>query len=118
MDAGGAPVVTLERPRPADVDRPAFVSAQVLPGRGMMTLQIRAHLPGQGETDLLAAPPLERAREVLDGEEDFKGNSSYFFGAAVLLPFANRIRGSRAGGVRGLPGADRAVHSLRPLYGV
>jgi galactose mutarotase-like enzyme len=94
LTIGGEPVVTLERPVPTDASRPSFVSAQVLPGRGMMTLQIRAHLPGQGETDLLAAPPLERAREILDGEEDFKGNSSYFFGAPILLPFANRIRGA------------------------
>jgi aldose 1-epimerase len=94
MEIGGAPVITLERPGPADLDRLAFVRAQVLPGRGMMTLQIRAHLPGRGETDLLAAPPLERARELLDGEGgDFKGNSSYLFGAAILLPYANRIRG-------------------------
>lgn len=92
-EIGGEPVVFLERPAPVDASRPAFVSAMVLPGRGMMTLQIRAHLPGRGEADLLAAPPLERAREILDGEEDFKGNSSYFFGAPILLPFANRIRG-------------------------
>lgn len=93
LTIGGEPVVTLERPAPSDASRTAFTSAQVLPGRGMMTLQIRAHLPGRGTTDLLAAPSLERAREILDGEEDFKGNSSYFFGAPILLPFANRIRG-------------------------
>jgi aldose 1-epimerase len=94
MDIGGEPVVSLERPAPPDAGRSSFLGAQILPGRGMMTLQIRAHLPGRGETDLLAAPPLERAREILDGEEDFKGNSSYFFGAPILLPFANRIRGT------------------------
>lgn len=97
MEISGAPVITLERPGPADLTRPAFVQAQVLPGRGMMTLQLRAYLPGRGETDLIAAPSLERAREILDDEaEEFNGNPSYFFGAAVLVPFANRIRGKLA----------------------
>lgn len=96
LDIGGAPVVTLERPQPPDASRPAFVGAQVLPGRGMMTLQIRAHLPGRGETDLLAAPPLARARELFEGEGEFKGSASYLFGAAILLPYANRIRGKLA----------------------
>jgi aldose 1-epimerase len=95
MEISGAPVLTLERPAPGNPDQPAFLSAQVLPGRGLMTLQIRAHVPGRGATDLLAAPPLERAREILDGEAgEYKGNPSYYFGAAVLLPFANRIRGA------------------------
>jgi len=97
MEISGGPVITLERPEPEDSGRPAFLSAQVLPGRGMMTLQLRAHLPGRGATDLIAAPSLERAREILDEEAgEFKGNPSYFFGAAVLLPFANRIRGTLA----------------------
>jgi len=97
MEISGAPVITLERPGPEDSSRPAFLSAQVLPGRGMMTLQLRAHLPGRGATDLIAAPSLERAREILDDEAgEFPGNPSYFFGGAVLLPFANRIRGTLA----------------------
>lgn len=94
IDIGGAPVVTLERPRP-DTDRPAFLSAHILPGRGMMTLQITAHLPGRGETTLLHAPDLEEARKLLDpGLEAFAGNHSYFVGGAVLIPYANRIRGT------------------------
>lgn len=97
MEISGAPVITLERPAPADPERPVFLEAHVLPGRGLMTLQIRAQIPGRGATDLLAAPPLERAREILDGESrDYKGNPSYFFGAAILLPYANRIRGTLA----------------------
>lgn len=94
IEIGGAPVVTLERPRPSDLDRPAFLSAQVLPGRGMMTLQITAHLPGRGETALLHAPDLEKARAILDpAVEPFEGNHSYAIGGAVLIPYANRIRG-------------------------
>jgi len=126
-------IITLERPRPVDTSGPAFLSAQVLPGRGMMTLQIRALLPQTGETDLLYAPSPEGAREVLEsGPEGFPGNPSYLVGGAILLPYANRIRGSlspdgktiqtkilgktvhlpaNAGGRR--PGAERyAMHGL------
>lgn len=89
--------VTLERPRPSDPSRPAFLSAQVLPDRGMMTLQVRAHLPGRGETDLLDAPPLERARGIFAAaSQEFPGNPSYLFGGAILIPYANRIRGELA----------------------
>ena len=94
IDIGGAPVVTLARPKPADAGRPAFLSAQILPGRGMMTLQIRARLPRLGEVDLLETPPLAKAREILDdGADDFPGNASYFLGGAILVPYANRLRG-------------------------
>src|SRR4028118_565153 len=119
MEIGGAPVITLERPALDRASRPVFTRAQVLPGRGMMTLQIQAHLPGQGVTDLLAAPPPqqprplpppgqgvpdrlaapppEKAREILDGASgDFPGNSSYLLGGAILIPYANRIRGKLA----------------------
>jgi galactose mutarotase-like enzyme len=129
----GAPVITLERPRPSKTSQPVFLSAQILPGRGMMTLQVKAHLPLRGETELLASPSLATAGEVLDGDSgEFKGNPSYFVGGAVLLPFANRIRGrlspdgktidagilgrwvrlpANAGGRR--PGAERyAMHGL------
>lgn len=89
-----APVVTLQRPAPADRSQPGFTSAQILPGRGMMTLQVRAHLPGQGEVDLLEAPPLARAADFFtSASSDFPSNGSYLIGGAFLLPFANRIRG-------------------------
>jgi galactose mutarotase-like enzyme len=131
IEIGGAPVVTLERP--ADPARPAFRSACILPGRGMMTLQVTAHLPGRGETDLLTAPSLAAARDDFDrNPEPFPGNRSYRVGGAILLPYANRIRGrlapdgrtieteilgktvrlpANAGGKR--PGAERyAMHGL------
>lgn len=86
--------VTLWRPAPPDTEKPAFLSAQVLPGRGMMTLQVRARLPLQGETDLLWAPPLEEARQLLaEGTDGFPGNGSYLIGGSFLVPYANRIRG-------------------------
>jgi galactose mutarotase-like enzyme len=96
VDIGGAPVVTLKTPKPPSASsKPVFVSAQILPGRGMMTLQIKAHLPQQGETDLLDAPPLDKAREFFNEEANgFKGNPSFLVGGAILLPYANRIRGN------------------------
>jgi galactose mutarotase-like enzyme len=80
--------------RSGDPGHPHFLSAQFLPGRGMMLLQLRAYLPGLGARDLLVAPPLEEAREQLEGETGpFVGNASYSFGGAFLIPYANRIRG-------------------------
>jgi galactose mutarotase-like enzyme len=93
VDLGDARGITLQRPEPPDKEKPAFLSAQVLPERGMMTLQVRAYLPSRGDTDLLA-PPLEEARRILDRDSDgFPGNGSYLVGGAILLPYANRIRG-------------------------
>jgi aldose 1-epimerase len=86
------PAVTLQvRPTPA----PAFTSAEILPGRGMMTLQVRARLPELGEVDLIASPPLAEveARFERSAGQPFPGNESYLFGGAVLIPYANRIRG-------------------------
>lgn len=133
IEIGGAPVVTLERPAPSDPARPGFVRAVIVPGHGMMTLHLVAYLPGRGETDVIAAPPLEAARRFLDGASgDFPGNAAYLVGGAVLVPYANRIRGrlspdgreitaevlgeavrlpANAGGKR--PGAERyAMHGL------
>lgn len=97
---GGEPVIRLSRPVPAhDAARPAFVAAEILPGRGMLLLQLQAHLPGRGVTTLLDAPPLERARSILDEESartPFPGNASFGMGCAILVPYANRIRGTRS----------------------
>lgn len=133
LEINGAPIVTLHRPRPSDSHQPAFLSAQILPGRGMMTLQIRAHLPATGDFDLLAAPSPEEAQGFLDGgPEDFVGLRSYLIGGAVLIPYANRICGRLSGDGRSVeteilgkkvhlpanaggrrPGAERyAMHGL------
>jgi aldose 1-epimerase len=80
----------------APTAEPAFTSAEILPGRGMMTLQVRARLPERGEVDLIASPPLAEARARFErgAGEPFPGNESYLFGGAVLIPYANRIRGT------------------------
>jgi galactose mutarotase-like enzyme len=97
VEIGGAPVVTLQGPASEDPDKPAFLSARILPGRGMMTLQVTARLPKQGAFDLLASPPLDVARKILeDGSGGFIGNGTYLIGGGILLPFANRIRGELA----------------------
>ncbi len=90
----GEPAVLLEQPAPADPGRPAIVSAEVLPGRGMNIFQIRAHVPGRGITDLLVSPSLEEGRKTLVGDpDDPAANKTFGMGAPILLPWANRIRG-------------------------
>lgn len=90
---GGAPVVQLHA-ADAPPTGPAFLSASVLPGRGMMLLQARLRLASAAETDALFAPGPEEAARALDGGvEDFAGNRAFSFGGAILAPFANRIRG-------------------------
>ncbi|WP_374472565.1 aldose 1-epimerase [Phenylobacterium sp.] len=97
---GGAPAVRL-RARDLPLAGPAFTEAVVLPGRGMMLLQARLRLPSGEMTDALHAPPLEEAaRELSGGPDDFAGNRAFAFGGALLIPFANRIRGRALHGSR------------------
>lgn len=90
---GGEPIITLQRPPVTDRNKPQFLQAIFLPGRGMAVLQIKAYLPGKGEIDLLNAPALAEAEQVLDKSDDEFGNEVFKMGGAILLPFANRIRG-------------------------
>jgi len=59
----------------------------------MAWLQVKAYVPGKGEIDLLYAPPLAQAEKLLDRQEDEFGNGVFKSGGAILLPYANRIRG-------------------------
>jgi len=93
VSIGGKPVVMLRRPPVTDKNKPQFLSATLLPGRGMAVLQIAAYLPGKGEIDLLNSPPLPEAAKLLNDEDDEFGNQVFKIGGAILLPFANRIRG-------------------------
>ena len=91
---GGLAIERLAAGPPHDPAASHFTEAFIAPGRGMLLLQLRAHLPALGEVDLLASPPLEALDEVLTGQgEDARGNASFSLGGAILLPFANRIRG-------------------------
>ncbi|MBS1802361.1 MAG: aldose 1-epimerase [Acidobacteria bacterium] len=60
----------------------------------MNLLQITASIPGRGEVEVLAAPPLEEAANSLNSEaQNTGGVLSFSFGGAFLVPYANRIRG-------------------------
>ncbi|MDQ2901475.1 MAG: aldose 1-epimerase [Acidobacteriota bacterium] len=87
------PPVFLRRKATADGKGPEFLEATLLPGRGMNFFQARAAFPGLGNIDLLASPSLEHARRQFGGPDDYMGVHSFKFGGALLLPFANRIRG-------------------------
>ncbi|MFY9856093.1 MAG: aldose 1-epimerase [Terracidiphilus sp.] len=90
---GGQPVVTLTRLKTGNGTKPEFLSATVLPGRGMNLFQITAYLPGKGEIPVLHSPSLEEAGSILGGPDDPYGTKSFTFGGAFLAPFANRIIG-------------------------
>lgn len=94
VSIGGEPVVTITRPRSSDKSKPQFLSLTQLPGRGMAWLQLRAYLPGKGEIDLLNAPALPEAEQLLDKKDDEWGNGVFKIGGAILLPYPNRIRGT------------------------
>src|ERR671913_247241 len=79
---------------PAHSRDPVFVGASFIPQRALMLFQARARFPDGREFDVLAAPAPAEAAEALDaGPQDFMGNASFSFGAALLVPYANRIRG-------------------------
>jgi aldose 1-epimerase len=90
----GEDVVTLERKPTAGGNKPEFLTATVIPGRGMNLFQITADLPGRGKTDVFFSPSLEDAKSKLNGTDADKfGNASFSFGGAFLVPYPNRIRG-------------------------
>jgi galactose mutarotase-like enzyme len=92
---GGQSAVTLRRSPNAVSGEPEFLSATLLPGRGMNLLQITASVPGKGEVPILLSPSLSDAARVLTGAgEDADGNVSATFGAAILAPWAGRLTGA------------------------
>jgi aldose 1-epimerase len=93
ISIGGEPVVTLTRPRAADQSKPQFLEAVVLPGMGMNLLQLKAYWPGKGEIQVLTTMDLPDAKKFLETDNDEFGNNAFKLGAAMLLPYPNRIRG-------------------------
>lgn len=94
LEIGARKVVRLSQPQSSVGAGPQITSVDILPGRGMNIYQIRAYLPGKGAVDLFAAPPLDEARNLMNnGLGDEYGNQSFKIGGAILVPFANRIRG-------------------------
>ncbi len=93
ISIGGQPIVTLKRPESRNCSKPQFLEAIVLPGFGMNLLQVKAHIPGTGTVDLINAPSVVDARQVLEDPNDPFGNKAFSIGSAFLLPYPNRIRG-------------------------
>lgn len=92
---GGQEAVVLSRIRVADMGAPEFISATLLPGRGMNVLQIVAYIPQKGEVNLLASPPLDEAAKLLSGTgEDTEGSASLAMGGAFEAPWAGHIWGA------------------------
>jgi galactose mutarotase-like enzyme len=97
---GGAPVIELEA-RDLPPHGPAFVAAEVAPGRGFLLLRARLRLASGEVVDGIAGPaPAEAALRLDGGPEDFAGNQAFSFGGAILAPYANRIRGRPVAGAR------------------
>lgn len=92
---GGQDAVTLTRSPNAISGEPEFLSATLLPGRGMNLLQLTAAVPGHGEVPILLSPSLTDADRVLTGSgDDANGSVSTTFGAAILAPWAGRLTGT------------------------
>jgi aldose 1-epimerase len=93
---GGQDVISLQRSQILGGSEPEFLSATLLPGRGMNLFQITAYLPQKGgEVSLLASPPLEEAAQVLSGTgADSTGAKSLTMGSAIEVPWAGRMSGA------------------------
>jgi len=92
-DINGQPIVELKRAATSGGARPEFLTATILPGRGMNLLQITASIPGKGVVDVFATPSLDEVAKALSNDKF--GNMSFStFGGAYLVPYANRIRGA------------------------
>lgn len=96
---GGQDPVVLQRFPTAGGSVPEFLSATLLPGRGMNVLQITASLPDKGDVQLLASPSLDDAAKAMSGiGQDANGAASLQMGAAIELPWAGRMGGVAASG--------------------
>lgn len=95
---GGQDPIVLQRSQMAGSTMPEFLSATLLPGRGMNTLQITAYLPDKGVVELLASPTVEEAnRRLTAAEDDRAGAGSLQLGGALELPWAGALPGVRVG---------------------
>ena len=88
---GGQEAIELTRARLMEDAAPEFLSATLLPGRGMDVLQIRAFVPGTGEMDLLASPALRQVAAMNGRGADTEGRLSLTAGGAFEVPWADRI---------------------------
>jgi galactose mutarotase-like enzyme len=85
---GGSDVIKLQRKATGDGSKPEFLTATILPGRGMNLFQVTANIPGKGEIPLFFDLPGQ-----FDTGDDSAGNLAFAGGGAFLVPYPNRIRG-------------------------
>jgi aldose 1-epimerase len=91
---GGQEAIVLMRSRLQGGSTPEFLSATMLPGRGMNVLQITAYIPGQGEVNLLASPSIDGAASAMTGRgPDASGQASMAMGGAFEAPWAGGLWG-------------------------
>ncbi len=92
---GGQPLIVLSRGQAAGAFSPEFLSATLLPGRGLNVLQIMTYVPGKGAIPLLDSPPIEDAAKAMSGiDNDQNGQASLTLGAAFEVPWAGRVVGT------------------------
>jgi aldose 1-epimerase len=112
---GGQDVIKLQRSPMVGGSGPEFLSATLLPGRGMNMLQLTAYLPQKGEVNLLASPTLEEAGQRLTGiGDDARGAQSLAMGAAIEAPWAGRISGTATPDGQSLTTVWRGMHFTLP----
>jgi aldose 1-epimerase len=91
---GGQEPVVMKRTAGSGSTTPEFLSATLLPGRGMNIFQIVAMIPSKGEIPLLASPSLEQTSEQLSGAgPDAQGAASLTMGGAFEVPWAGNLGG-------------------------
>jgi galactose mutarotase-like enzyme len=91
---GGQEAAVLLRTRQTGDSTPEFLSATMLPGRGMNVLQITAYIPGKGEVNLMASPSVDGAAAAMTGKgADADGQASLTMGGAFEAPWAGRMWG-------------------------
>ena len=96
---GGQDPIRISRMINKNSGTPEFVSATLLPGRGFNLWQLTASLPGRGEVNLLVAPPVSQAAQILSGaDSDDNGSASTSYGGAFLAPWAAQLTGFPAPG--------------------
>jgi aldose 1-epimerase len=91
---GGQEPIVMKRTLVAGATTPEFLSATLLPGRGMNIFQIVAMIPSKGEVSLLASPSLDQASQQLGGAgPDAQGAVSLAMGGAFETPWAGNLGG-------------------------
>jgi aldose 1-epimerase len=92
---GGREPVVLNRSQSDGGLVPEFVSATLLPGRGMNVLQLTAYLPGTGVVSLLDSPSPDQIDPLLaNAAADRNGAVTAGFGGSFLLPLDSRTSGT------------------------